>query len=779
MNESEIPEEVLAVLQARGWRPAEGYKKNAGGQATVIEVRHRQKGRGAFRLLKKADEVDVRRFAREVGIVTDARFRHPNVVNILEVASPGEGYWYVSELGKPFGSYWKARKKRLGARRIVPETIAVVRQLAAGLVPLHGQGVVHRDIKPANIVVVGTKDRTRPVLIDFGIAHQDGEERLTALDGAVGPRAFAPDAMRGYLEAVVPWLDVFELAQLLIWMLSVRDGKPHWERPVHWRYVRYPSELDPDIERRVRAVTALCSIEATGPIDAQGLVSLLDSYFPADETVEPSLDGTVGFSEAVRGRVRGQSQYDLRRAEESEIVAACFPAFEKTVRELSAELQAIVSDLEPARIATHVSVDQSPVDRYDELVRLDPDVGAGTTFSVVVGDHPATVVVSLGYVMLIASEATERRLTRPDGANVFAITLSRLSHSGRPSPERLTFVTIETTGQLALRNADLRFLGFATVSEIAGHVRRWINDESLWEQLHSASGPAPSPWRIDDSAFEELDGDERAALCLLGNLNLGRDRLRIIHTDVLIQEAASRGLDVNDIMDAFERLDGRDYVMAERTHRSLPDDVVLLDEGFEVFLAAQFPNYDKLVTEIVSLIVGDDHLSDVHLEVTLGQPRVLLDHVLTRLRDKGYLEADETPPFVKVDDYRALKRWAEKNRIEPRKGDPKCAAIEAFVMEMERILENRDLATLERGWWTSLRNAQRLASESGARDTFAPGSQDDNHKLLQALGRLGFISDIDHRDYVADMNSPQYRQAIAEARAAVEVVYSRVRTTMQ
>jgi hypothetical protein len=778
MSEAGIPEEVLPILRARSWTPVEGYKKG-GGQAAVIEVRHEEKGRGAFRLLKKADAEDIRRFDREVAIVTDPRFRHPNIVNILDVASLGEGYWYISELGKPFDAYWKSLRERVGAGRVVREGVAVIRQLAEGLAPLHEQGVVHRDIKPQNIVVVGSGDQARAVLIDFGIAYQDGEERLTAVDGAVGPRAFAPDVMRTYMEDVPPWLDVFELAQVLIGMVSAGDAKPQWQRPVHWRYVRYPAALDPDLEKRVRAITALCSIEATGPKNARELVTLLDSYFPADEPDDQTPGGSAGYAGVVRGRLRGQADRDVRQAEDAELVAACFPAFEKTASELATDLREIAPELERESIAVNVSIDQSPADRYERLVQLRKEVSTGTLFNMVIGDQPAAFSVALGYFTLLASLGDDRNRVRPEGANVFAFKLSRFTGSSRPFPKRVVFVTIERTGELTLRNAAMKRLRTVTPAEIAALVREWIDDEALWEQLHSESGPVPSPWRIDDAEFEELDGDERAALSLLGSLALEGGRIYGISTNALIERAASGGYDVNGVIGALEGLHRGRLISAERYSRSLPSDVSMLEAGFEVYATAFVPRYRTLVNEVVALIVGGDHSLNVHLEITLGQPRVLVDHILEQLTSHSLIRhREKSSPLIRIDDYRELTEWAGSLGVEPRNGNPKRVAIEAFVAEMEKVRGHDDLATLERGWWEPLREAQRIASESGARDTYVPGVHDDNHRLLQALGRLGFISDEKHPHYVADMNSPEYVQAIADAQAAVEIVYAKVRAAL-
>lgn len=772
MSDKEIPRAILPILQAHGWRQLPGYTRS-GAQAAVIAVTDASNRRGAFRMLTRETKEDVQRFDREVAILTDSRFQHPSVVNIFDVSGPGEGHWYVSQLGKPFESYWKSSKQRAG--RGVLESVGIIRQLAAGLESLHKQGVVHRDIKPHNIVVVRRDGKNHPVLIDFGIAYRDSDVRLTAVDAAVGPRAYSPDAMRNKMEEIPPWLDVFELAQVLIWMLSAKDAKAHWERPAHWKYVRYPAWLDPDLVTRVRAVTALCSIEMAGPKNASELLALLDSYFPEVQSDPLATDRDTGYAALARGRLRGKAERDIRHAEDSEFVASCFPAFEIAAAEFVALLKAIASELEKVSIAVKVNIEQSPTERYESLVQLREEVSAGTLLNMIVGDHPATFMVVLRYVALSPSFKHDRQLVRPDGANVFAFKLSREERSSRSFRGREAFVTIESTGAFTRRNAEMKRIQTVTLEDIAALVRDWIDDEELSEELHAERAPAPRPWRIDDSAFEELDGDERAAISILGRLALERDRLPGIPADMLIQRAAAGGVDVNGVLQSLKRLHRRRYILAEQHSRELPHDVHLRDDGFEVYAAALVPRYGKLVTDIVQLIIGGDHDSNVHLEITVGRPRVLINHVLKLLSDNGLIRIFDQSSIVSIDEFAELREWARANGVEPQRGTPKRVAVDAFVEEMDAILESDDLTALDRGWWEPLRKAQRIASESGARDSYAPGLHAENHRLLQALGHLGFMSDETHSKYVADNNSREYQQAISEARAALAIVRAKVR----
>ena len=96
----------------------------------------------------------------------------------------------------------------------------VVRQLAGALGACHEHGIVHRDVKPSNLVVKRGEEESWPILTDFGLAYERNLPRLTDSHEAVGNRRFSPDPARSRMEEVPAWLDVFALAQLIIWMLD-------------------------------------------------------------------------------------------------------------------------------------------------------------------------------------------------------------------------------------------------------------------------------------------------------------------------------------------------------------------------------------------------------------------------------------------------------------------------------------------------------------------------------------------------------------------------------
>jgi serine/threonine protein kinase len=85
---------------------------------------------------------------------------------------------------------------RAKQRFSIDEAIATTKQIVAGLVAAHAQGVVHRDLKPQNILV--ERDTGRIVIMDFGLARIDARKVATASDGISGtPEYIAPEQAEG------------------------------------------------------------------------------------------------------------------------------------------------------------------------------------------------------------------------------------------------------------------------------------------------------------------------------------------------------------------------------------------------------------------------------------------------------------------------------------------------------------------------------------------------------------------------------------------------------
>lgn len=100
------------------------------------------------------------------------------------------------------------------------EVIKIGINLADALSHVHQRGIIHRDIKPSNIILTSNGE---PVLIDFDIAHAQGQETISLLkDGSQGyigtKRYSSPEQLE--VNEVGPPADVFALGVVLYELLT-------------------------------------------------------------------------------------------------------------------------------------------------------------------------------------------------------------------------------------------------------------------------------------------------------------------------------------------------------------------------------------------------------------------------------------------------------------------------------------------------------------------------------------------------------------------------------
>lgn len=100
--------------------------------------------------------------------------------------------------------------------------VKVIEQVAAALDAAHAAGLVHRDIKPSNVLMTSTEFA---YLIDFGIAHDTKETRLTQTGSVIGTLAYmAPERFTtGSADARA---DVYALACVLHECLTGQSPYP-------------------------------------------------------------------------------------------------------------------------------------------------------------------------------------------------------------------------------------------------------------------------------------------------------------------------------------------------------------------------------------------------------------------------------------------------------------------------------------------------------------------------------------------------------------------------
>jgi serine/threonine protein kinase len=109
------------------------------------------------------------RFLNEANLA--ARARHPHIIDIIDTGEESERVYLVMDLleGEDL-----ARRLQSSGPMSVGEVIDVLVPVCNALASAHRLGVTHRDLKPSNIFLAVREGRLHPMLLDFGVATDEG-----------------------------------------------------------------------------------------------------------------------------------------------------------------------------------------------------------------------------------------------------------------------------------------------------------------------------------------------------------------------------------------------------------------------------------------------------------------------------------------------------------------------------------------------------------------------------------------------------------------------------
>ncbi|HEY6356756.1 MAG TPA: serine/threonine-protein kinase, partial [Vicinamibacterales bacterium] len=148
-----------------------------------------------------------KRFKRELLLARSVT--HRNVVRIHDLGEI-DGITYITMPYVPGSDLWSILKR--DGRLPVGRTLAIMKQVGAGLAAAHKAGVVHRDLKPANIMVDGDDEA---LIMDFGIARSTEAGATMTVGGAVVGtiESMAPEQAKG--ESVDARADIYAFGLML------------------------------------------------------------------------------------------------------------------------------------------------------------------------------------------------------------------------------------------------------------------------------------------------------------------------------------------------------------------------------------------------------------------------------------------------------------------------------------------------------------------------------------------------------------------------------------
>jgi serine/threonine protein kinase len=171
-----------------------------------------------------AKAVNVDRFRREITALKSVK--HPGIVEIYDDGTHTYHerkdavfpYYVMKKIdGVTLKDYMSHRKSKVPSLHVC----RIIAKIAEALICLESNRITHRDIKPSNIMIVGISkadpipDNPQVVLLDLGVAYQQGELRLTETNQLVGTIAYmAPELLHSDEKAKsepMPTSDQFSL----------------------------------------------------------------------------------------------------------------------------------------------------------------------------------------------------------------------------------------------------------------------------------------------------------------------------------------------------------------------------------------------------------------------------------------------------------------------------------------------------------------------------------------------------------------------------------------
>jgi len=244
MSDPKSDQEMLGMILDGRFRIDEFI--GAGGMGSVFKATQLNVNRSVAVKLIRVDEVtplQAQRFEREARIM--ATFTHPNIVQFYDLGrTPDDVIFIVMEYvdGLSLGKLLRE------GRMAVEVCVDVAAQLFGALTEAHARGIVHRDIKPDNMLLsAGTTGELRLKVLDFGLAHQHEDVRLTQAGRVSGtPYYIAPEMARG--QAVSFQSDLYSAGVVLYEMLT---GKPPFTGQSMQVMFKHVNESPPTLSRWV------------------------------------------------------------------------------------------------------------------------------------------------------------------------------------------------------------------------------------------------------------------------------------------------------------------------------------------------------------------------------------------------------------------------------------------------------------------------------------------------------------------------------------------------
>lgn len=260
-----LPKELI---NSKKWQVLEQEKLKTG-QARIYYIKDFHGNEGVFRRVKlDSDECRkseaIQRYRREVIFLTSPSSVNENIIEVLDHGEDEQNglFWYLTRRGILFDDWWQKQIKDKTDDQIYDIAIKVVLGLSNGLAIAHKNNVVHRDLKPLNVVVIDDVVK----IIDWGLCHIQGGDRISNKDYPAYNRAFSPAYLYFHRNEIPKWVDIFQLSQFLIYLL-IDSPEKKIVAPIHWKWALYRPGLSIERIQRLTLFARLCSEDNTCPMD--------------------------------------------------------------------------------------------------------------------------------------------------------------------------------------------------------------------------------------------------------------------------------------------------------------------------------------------------------------------------------------------------------------------------------------------------------------------------------------------------------------------------------
>jgi hypothetical protein len=237
----------------------------SGGSGSVWLARDERSSRDVALKAVRREGKAASRAEREVEAA--ARLRHPRCLRALALERD-DAHVYVAY------EYVRGRTLRDAIRSGELDDGAAVEaaaQMLEGLAHAHAKGVVHRDVKPANVMLADDGEDVSVRLLDFGLAHLDEADTLTAAGDVPGTLAYiAPERLAG--RTACGAADVWAVGVVL------------WEALAGW----HPFAAASPVETARRIAAGPEPLARMRPDLPSGLCALVDRMLTVDPSRRPA-----------------------------------------------------------------------------------------------------------------------------------------------------------------------------------------------------------------------------------------------------------------------------------------------------------------------------------------------------------------------------------------------------------------------------------------------------------------------------------------------------------